>query len=322
MRVSREKLRAEGNATGFRLEILEKVIHLFNLLEGFNSHPFLRERLALKGGTALNLFVFNVPRLSVDIDLNYVGSPEREVMLTERSKVEEAVRAVCSREGFSIRRSPEDHAGGKWFLQYDSALGQGGNLHVDLNFMYRTPLWPIISKDSWSVGSYKARGISLVDIHELAAGKLTALLARHAGRDLFDAHLLLTQGSLDPERLRLGFVVYGAMTRLDWRCVSVDRVSYEAGEIEKQLLPLLRKDSLAKFSEPSEMADRLVEETRQRLEMVLPFSSSESEFLNRLLDHGEIVGALLTRDESLVECINHHPLLKWKAQNVRRFKGK
>jgi hypothetical protein len=37
---------------------LEKVIHLLNLLEGFNRHPFLKERLALKGGTALNLFLF------------------------------------------------------------------------------------------------------------------------------------------------------------------------------------------------------------------------------------------------------------------------
>jgi len=61
--ISREALLVEAEATGFRAEILEKAIHLIHLLEGFRSHPFLKDRLALKGGTALNLFVFDLPRL-------------------------------------------------------------------------------------------------------------------------------------------------------------------------------------------------------------------------------------------------------------------
>ena len=67
MRLSRERLRREATATGFRVEILEKVAQLLGLLDGFNRHPYLKGRLALKGGTALNLFVFDVPRLSIDI---------------------------------------------------------------------------------------------------------------------------------------------------------------------------------------------------------------------------------------------------------------
>ena len=72
MRISKERLSSEAEGTGFRAEVLEKVIHLLNLLETLHKHPFLKNRLALKGGTALNLFLFDVPRLSVDIDLNYV----------------------------------------------------------------------------------------------------------------------------------------------------------------------------------------------------------------------------------------------------------
>ncbi|WP_455389460.1 nucleotidyl transferase AbiEii/AbiGii toxin family protein, partial [Petrachloros mirabilis] len=81
-------------------------------------------RLALKGGTALNLFYFDVPRLSVDIDLNYVGAADRETMLEDRPKLEEAVQAVCAREGFTVRRLPTDHAGGKWRMSYKSSLTQ------------------------------------------------------------------------------------------------------------------------------------------------------------------------------------------------------
>ena len=199
MKVSRERLLAEAQATGFRPEVLEKVIHLLGLLDMFEAHPFLRGRLALKGGTALNLFLFDLPRLSVDIDLNYIGAVGLDEMTAERPEVEMAVRAVCSREGFNPIRLPHAHAGGKWRLRYESALGEGGNLELDLNFMFRVPLWPVANQDSRAVGSYKASGVPVLDVHELAAGKLAALLARHASRDLFDAHMLLTRGKLNAE---------------------------------------------------------------------------------------------------------------------------
>lgn len=82
MNLSKERLLAEAAATGFRPDTLEKALRLLSLLTALRSHPFLKERLALKGGTALNLFVFDVPRLSVDIDLNYVGPSDREAMRT------------------------------------------------------------------------------------------------------------------------------------------------------------------------------------------------------------------------------------------------
>jgi predicted nucleotidyltransferase component of viral defense system len=321
MRISRGKLLSEAEATGFREEVLEKVILLLNLLEGFRSHPFLKDRLALKGGTALNLFMFDLPRLSVDIDLNYVGSAERETMLAERPKVELAIRAVCEREGFSIRRMPIEHAGGKWSLRYESALGQGGNLELDLNFVFRVPLWPVVSQDSNSVGVYKASRIPVLDPHELTAGKLTALLARHAARDLFDVHLLLTHGGLDNRRLRLAFVAYGAMNRKDWRTVSVDDVNLDVAELGHVLVPLLRRDFLESVGPTSTWAARLLEECRQAMNVVLPLNEAELDFLDRLLEKGEIEPSLLTKEDELMERIRRHPLLAWKAINVLKHKG-
>ncbi len=125
MNLTLRDLRREAAAMGFPAETLEKVIRLVGLLNALRSHPFLRPRIALKGGTALNLFVFDVPRLSVDIDLNYIGTADRETMLTEKPKVEEAAEAVCRREGLTLKRSPSEHAGGKWRLSYAAAAGQG-----------------------------------------------------------------------------------------------------------------------------------------------------------------------------------------------------
>jgi predicted nucleotidyltransferase component of viral defense system len=322
MRISKEKLFSEAEGTGFRVEVLEKAIHLLNLLEGFRSHPYLKRRLVLKGGTALNLFMFELPRLSIDIDLNYIGAVDREIMLVERPKIEESVQAVCGREGFAVRRIPSDHAGGKWSLRYESPLGHGGNLEVDLNFMFRIPLWPIATRDSQPVGSYRATEIPVLDIHELAAGKLVALLARHQSRDLFDVHQILNRGNLEPHRLRLAFVVYGAMNRKDWRTISADDVGFEAGELENHLIPLIRRDPLTNMKNSASLGGRLVEECRQALDVVLPLSKAELEFLELLLDTGDINPSLLTSDEELGERIRHHPLLGWKALNVRRYKGK
>ena len=76
MRISPETLVSQAEATGFRPDMLEKVGLLLQLLDAIRSHPFLKDKLVLKGGTALNLFIFAVPRLSIDIDLNYVGVSE------------------------------------------------------------------------------------------------------------------------------------------------------------------------------------------------------------------------------------------------------
>ncbi len=78
------------------------------MLAALGSHPYLKGKLALKGETALNLFVFNVPRLSFDIDLNYVGAEDREALLAERPRIEQAVQAVFAREGFTVRQAGFD----------------------------------------------------------------------------------------------------------------------------------------------------------------------------------------------------------------------
>ncbi len=320
MKLSHKRLLDEAQATGFRPEVLEKGIQLLNLLQGFNRHPFLKGRLALKGGTALNLFLFDLPRLSVDVDLNYIGATDREIMLPEHPKVEQAVQAVCSREGMSVTRIPTDHAGGKWRLRYDSSIGEGGNLEVDLNFMFRVPLWPVVAMDA-QVGSYGATQIPVLDIHELTAGKLAALLARHASRDLFDTYHLLTNTELDKEKLRLGFVLYGAMNRKDWRTVKVDDISYDKRELENQLLPVVRRQFIEK-NMPSDWAKRMIKECKDAMDIVLPLTDNEIAFLDAILDHGEIEPELLTDDTELTKRIASHPLLHWKAVNVKQHKGK
>jgi hypothetical protein len=163
-------------------------------------------------------------------------------MFAERPRVEQAIQAVCSREGLNIRRVPTDHAGGKWRLTYAASKGGTGNLELDVNYLLRTPLWPCETRDCHPVGSQRTSPVRLLDLHELAAGKLAALLARSAIRDVFDAHAILVAPGLDIAKLRLGFVVYGGIKRKDWRTVSSADVKADAGVVQRELVPMLRAD--------------------------------------------------------------------------------
>ncbi len=308
-------------ATGFQTEPLEKAVRLLELLETLRSHPFLKDRIALKGGTALNMFVFDVPRLSVDIDLNYIGAADRETMIEERPKLDDAIRAVCGRLGIEVKRVPDEHAGGKWRLSYVGVSGRSGRLELDVNFMLRTPLWPPILADSRPMHTFTAARVPVLELHELAAGKLSALFGRNASRDLFDAHHMLSHLAFDQARLRLAFVVYGGINRRDWRSVSLDDVKAEPVDFERQLLPMLRAERAPDRAQVPEWSASLAGECRDLLSIVLPLQPEEIEFLSRLNDTGDIAPELLTADSMMQATIRGHPALLWKAQNVHRHRG-
>jgi len=143
-------------------------------------------------------------------------------------------------------------------------------------------------------------------------------MSRQASRDLFDVHLLFKQRELDIPKLRLAFVVYGAMSRKDWRTVSLDDVNYDSRELENQLVPVLR-EALTDSTDLEKWTDALVSECRQSLSGLLPLNDREMEFLAKINEQGEIAPDLLTADRSMQEKITRHPLLKWKAQNVREY---
>ena len=182
---SAETLQRIASETGLPAATLEKVLRLLDVLQAIAEDRDLKTRVALKGGTALNLFHLRLDRLSVDIDLNYVGAVDRAAMEADRPLVDEALLRLLEAQGYQVRRQPPGHAGGKWVARYTSALGGGATIEVDLNYMARGPLFGVQSMSSIPLGRVTATGIPVIDLHEVVAGKLVALLDRRAARDLF-----------------------------------------------------------------------------------------------------------------------------------------
>ena len=85
-------------------------MRLLAVLREIGRHPFLGPRFHLRGGTAINLFLADAPRLSVDADLNYVGAEAREEMRRERPELMRRLREVVLSEDYALGRTGDDYA--------------------------------------------------------------------------------------------------------------------------------------------------------------------------------------------------------------------
>jgi predicted nucleotidyltransferase component of viral defense system len=171
--------------TGFRSDAAERVVQLLLVLNRLNADPFLRPRLCLHGGTALNLFALDMPRLSVDIDVNYIGHADRAKMLAERGDIEQGVMEAGREAGFDVLAGKSEHSGRKFVLRYEGSQGPD-QVKVDVDYLNRSPLLPVQAKSVRLATGGEATFPLTSDI-ELFAGKTKALVERVAVRDLYDS---------------------------------------------------------------------------------------------------------------------------------------
>ena len=160
---------------------------------------------ALKGGTAINLFVRDMPRLSVDIDLTYQPFDDRA---TAFAGITDALRRVKTRletviPVCRVLLVPQnDGQEAKLTCQTQNA-----QIKVEVNTTIRGNLLPPRMMDvSGTVESEFGRFVSInvVSHAELFGGKICAALDRQHPRDLFDIHHMLNNEGLT-EEIRMGF---------------------------------------------------------------------------------------------------------------------
>ena len=311
-----QTLQKLAGETALQTGTLEKVLRLLDLLEEIAADPVLKDRVALKGGTALNVFYLKLDRLSVDIDLNYVGALDRDAMLAERPEVEAALAQVLEAQGYALRRLPEAHGGGKWIARYGSALGGGASLEVDLNFMMREPLFGVARRASVALGDRAPSEALVVDLHEVVAGKLVALIDRNAARDLFDARRILELPDLDWRLIRAAVLAYGASRKVDWRTASVADIGGDLKDLREKLAICLPRDTFKDSGGMRTWIEESVALCRERLAGLFHWSAGERRFLDALIDRGEIDAGGLDAPAEVIARIARMPMLAWKAQNV------
>lgn len=163
---------------------------------------------ALKGGTAINLFVRDLPRLSVDIDLAYLPMAERDQALAE---IDGALKTIADEV---TRRLPRIKVAAQPNPQTESLL----KLNIaSPDAIVKIEVTPVLRGAVYEAETHVVRPsveeqfgfaeVPLLSFNDLYAGKLCATLDRQHPRDLYDTLLLLDNEGISRE-LMVAFLVY------------------------------------------------------------------------------------------------------------------
>jgi len=315
MRPSRTFLEQASADTGYQVSSLEKVVLLGDIAGDIARHPLLQKTMALKGGTALNLGFGAPSRLSVDLDFNYIGHLNREHMLEDRPKIEDAILDLAQKKGFRVQRSADSFAGRKIYCTYNSSLGTKERIELDLNYLFRLPLEPPKKRALWQPGEIDRPQITMVSTVELVIGKLLALFDRAAVRDIWDVGRFseTVPETVTSQWFRAHFIAMSATLDHPFYDYSLDRIKEQISPsaIENNLIPMLSHADL-------QTVEATIQQAFDLIRSLLPLTPHEKEFIKEVTKGHLRLDILFTEDEEVATRLSKHPALVWKIKNVRK----
>ena len=267
---------------------------------------FMREkRFALKGGTAINLFYHNLPRLSVDIDLTYLPIESRT---TSFAHIDEAFEAIIKDltarfPTLRIQRVITNEGNIKQivFREFKAAIKVEIN-HILRGVIHEGQTLDLCPQAQETFGSFvRAFCLSREDLY---AGKLCAALDRQHPRDLFDLKIFLENSRLD-SLLRKSFLVY---------LISNNRPISELLHPNRLDMRNLYENEF-KGMALKEVSYAELEETRENVihQLDRGLTDSEKEFLITFKSrepNWDLLG---------LQGIEHFPAIKWKLHNLQKM---
>jgi predicted nucleotidyltransferase component of viral defense system len=259
---------------------------------------------ALKGGTAINLFVRDMPRLSVDLDLVFpdYSLPRDEALKSINDAIRQSAERLNAR-GFQTRTVVATDVGEtKLFVRRGSI-----EVKIEVNFVMRGTVHPVrmasltpVARDSLLADLE----IPVVSLEDMYGGKLVAAMDRQHPRDLFDVKQLFAHEGITPA-IRRAFVIYLAIHNRP---------------VHEVLFPSLRniqQDFENNFRgmtiEPVELPELLATRERMVSELQNRLEADERRFLLSLVAN-KPEWALLQ-----VEHAERLPGIRWKMQNLEKL---
>lgn len=296
---------------GFVRDTFEKVLRLKEILRYLNEEEYLREHLLLKGGTAINLTVFNLPRLSVDIDMDYTPNDTKEDMLEARDKITTLIKDYMEAEGYQLSKGSRfTHSLDAFYYQYQNAGGNRDMIKIELNYSLRAHILEPVHRKILPKVFDDGLEIRMVAPIEIFAAKGNALISRAAARDLYDWGNLIAGNLFADERdmFRKCFAFYATISaetvNRNFDTSAIDSLKFD--KIRRDLFPVLSKKDNFKLDERKQQAKDYIADLMQLTER-------EQEYMDRFIAK-EYVPELLFDDEEIVERIKEHPMALWKCQ--------
>ena len=266
---------------GFIRDTFEKVLRLKEILEYFNTQEYLAKHLILKGGTAINLTIFDLPRLSIDIDMDYVPNDSRDDMLIARDKIAEIINRYMEKEGYSLSQTSRfSHSLDAFHFNYINSGGNKDMIKIELNYSLRAHILEPVYRDILNDVFKSNIKIRTVAPLEIFSAKGNALISRAAARDLYDWGNLIDQNMFADEKdlFRKCFVFYTTITAdnvhgdYDFDLSAIDTLDFT--KIRRDLFPVMSNKNNFKLEERKIQAKQYIKDLLRLTEM-------ENEYIER-----------------------------------------
>lgn len=284
-----------------------KYLATASLLTEIAPTVFASGHFALKGGTAINLFLREMPRLSVDLDLVFTDHQLGRVeALAQINEALRETRSSLSQRGFKVQALSAANMGEtKLLVQRDDLV-----VKVEVNTVIRGTIHPVQSRSLTPTASDALLAdveVPLLATEEVYGGKLVAAMDRQHPRDLFDVMHLFEHGGITPG-IRRAFVVYLA---------SHNRTLHEVLFPPRKDVVLAYEGGFVGMTTEPVTFDALLA-ARDRLFVELPgaLDADEREFL------GTLVRARPNWSLLGIPHLEELPSLRWRLQNLRELERK
>lgn len=312
MNLDRKVLGEKAKELGFARDTLEKVYRLTEILNFINSHPLLKDNLILKGGTAINLTVFNLPRLSVDIDMDLAINYGREEMEKVRAEITKTLQNYMTFNGYVLNQgSKSRHSLDSMVYSYTNAGGNLDNIKIEINYSLRSHIYNSVERKIVTSVTDSKVNIKTLNEIELFAAKLNALINRAAVRDLYDINNMIFFGLFDEsqyEMLKKSSIFYAVISaeqiNKEFKTDAIDGITIN--RVKRDLFPVIAKKEFFDLEQKKAEAKNFIREW-----MVV--TEEEKEFMDRF-ERKEYCPELLFDDEKIVERVKLHPMALWKMK--------
>lgn len=310
MNYSKQYLSELSVKTNFVKDNLEKILRLSQILKFLNTDNVFKGKLALKGGTAINLTAVELPRLSVDIDLDFTENLQKDEIAEIKEQFTKRLTDYMWQEGYSLMVSPREHYALLSFtFNYVNNAGNRDNIKIEINFMDRCHILPLEQKQVLSKGIVDKFEILTLNTTELYASKINALLSRATPRDLYDVNAMIENNVIkDMELLRKCLIFYNMVGGEQ----DIDNLTYNNIEnlnfmkFKTQLKPVISKTD--KF-DLEQAKVKVIDYLKELINLTQEEKSFICEFRNQ-----NYKPELLFNDNNMVENISHHPMAMWRCK--------
>jgi len=283
-------------------EIYENQVDLLlEVLPIVARHP----EFAIKGGTALNLFCLDMPRLSVDIDLCYLPIKDRSESYSDIHRILDQMKDQIERT-FGFKAQPNHPLDGKREARIVVATGSA-NIKIEPNYVLRGSLFAPIQMEISEIvqARFEKNATALVlDQSDLYGGKFCAALDRQHPRDLFDVHHYFLRNSINTQ-VKDAFIFY---------LLSHNRPTHELLDArELNIAEIYESDFLGMTDREISVSDLTQARTKLKFELLSALDDRDRRFLTTF-----------TKNDPDWSCYNQpkikdYPSIRWKLHNLGKI---